>query len=86
MGGGEGLKTDRQRGNKAKGDGQGGKEESTNREAELSMGSVQRRPLAGSVLTLIQPNGQQVPLGFSGQLILLEPSKERFQRGLNKSA
>lgn len=29
---------------------------------------------------------QQVPLCFSGQLILREPSEERFQRGLNKSA
>lgn len=56
------------------------------RETELSAATVQSRLHAGSVVMLIQPNGQGGPLCFSRQLILLEQSKARFQTELNKSA
>lgn len=84
VGGGEGHKIDRQRENSGKRWTERARGVDKQRDG-LSLASVQRRLHAPSVLTLIQPNRQQVPLHFSRQLILREPSKERFQRGLNKS-
>lgn len=65
-------------------DGQEEKKKQACREMELSVAPVQRQLHRGSVLMLIQPNGQQVPLCFSTrQLILREPSKERAKISLH---
>lgn len=62
-------------------DGQEEKKKQACREMELSVALVQRQLHRGSVLMLIQPNGQQVLLCFSTrQLILREPSKEISER------
>lgn len=82
MGGSKGFKEERKQWKEIDRE----KKRDKQRETELSAATVQSRLHAGSVLMLIQPNGQGGPLCFSRQLILLEQSKARFQTELNKSA